>query len=67
MKKKFKVPKFANEAQERVFWAKIDLAKFFVPHDFWSLSGALQSKIKLSDKKLRHARKTFESKWPRKI
>ena len=32
--KKIKVPKFKNEAQERAFWSKIDLAKHFKPTDF---------------------------------
>lgn len=34
MKKKLSVPKFKNEAQERAFWAKVDLSKYFDAHDF---------------------------------
>lgn len=29
-----KIPKFKNEDQERNFWAKIDLSKYFAPADF---------------------------------
>lgn len=32
--KKLKVPKFKNEAQERAFWAKVDLSKYFDARDF---------------------------------
>lgn len=31
--------------------------------DFWSLSGGMKSKIKLTDKQLRKARKSFETNW----
>ncbi|MBU1085058.1 MAG: AbrB/MazE/SpoVT family DNA-binding domain-containing protein [Candidatus Beckwithbacteria bacterium] len=31
--------------------------------DFWSLSGGMKSKIKLTDKQLRDARKAFETDW----
>ena len=34
MKKKMKVPRFKNEAQERAYWSKADLSKFFDAHDF---------------------------------
>ena len=30
---------------------------------FWSLPGSLKSKIKLTDKQLRQARKAFETDW----
>lgn len=36
MRKKMKIPKFKNEDEERKFWTKLDLAKFFVPSDFQS-------------------------------
>lgn len=31
--------------------------------DFWSLGGSLKSKIKLTDKQLKQAKKTFETSW----
>jgi predicted DNA binding CopG/RHH family protein len=34
MKKRFKLPKFKNEDEERDFWAKLDLAEYFEPEDF---------------------------------
>lgn len=34
MKKPLKVPKFKNEAAERKFWQKINLADYFKPSDF---------------------------------
>lgn len=34
MKKQLKLPKFKNEDGERNFWAKINLADYFVPSDF---------------------------------
>jgi len=36
MKKQFKVPKFKNEEEERKFWAKLDLSKYFESDDFAS-------------------------------
>lgn len=38
MDKKFKIPKFRTEDQERNFWSKIDLADHFKPDDFKSVS-----------------------------
>jgi len=38
MNKKLKIPKFKNEDQERDFWSKIDLSKYFKPDDFKSVS-----------------------------
>lgn len=35
-------------------------------HDFWSLSGSLKSKVSLTDKELRRARKSFGKNWPQK-
>jgi predicted DNA binding CopG/RHH family protein len=29
MKKRLKLPQFANEEEERAFWAKVDLADYF--------------------------------------
>lgn len=34
MKKKLKLPKFKNEAEEAEFWAKLDLSEYFEPSDF---------------------------------
>lgn len=34
--------------------------------DFWSLSGALHSKTKLSDTQLRQARQQFSKSWARR-
>ncbi|PIS21400.1 AbrB/MazE/SpoVT family DNA-binding domain-containing protein [candidate division WWE3 bacterium CG_4_10_14_0_2_um_filter_42_7] len=31
--------------------------------DFWSIAGALKSSVKLSDKELKEARKSFERDW----
>ncbi len=31
--------------------------------DFWQLSGGMKSKIKLTDKQLRAARRSFETDW----
>ena len=33
--------------------------------NFWSLSGSLKSKVKLTDKQLKEARQTFSKKWPK--
>lgn len=38
MKKPLKIPPFKNEAQERRFWLKVDLLKYFKPTDFTSVS-----------------------------
>ena len=38
MKKKLKVPDFKNEAEERKFWAEIDLDKYFESEDFVPVS-----------------------------
>ena len=38
MKKALKIPKFKNEDEERKFWAKINLADYFEPADFASVS-----------------------------
>jgi predicted DNA binding CopG/RHH family protein len=38
MKKKLKIPKFKNEDQERMFWAKINLSKHFEASDFENVS-----------------------------
>ena len=38
MKKALKLPKFKNEDEEREFWAKIDLSKYFKPADLESVS-----------------------------
>ena len=32
--KKINIPKFKNESQERAFWQKIDLSKYFKEDDF---------------------------------
>lgn len=34
MKKQLNIPKFRSEAQERAFWAKVDLSRFFDSTDF---------------------------------
>lgn len=34
MKKKLNIPKFKNEAAEREFWSKLDLAEHFESKDF---------------------------------
>lgn len=36
-------------------------------NDFWSFKGALQSRVKLSDAKLRLARKAFTKHWARAV
>lgn len=33
MKKQLKLPKFKNEDEERIFWAKINLADYYEPKD----------------------------------
>lgn len=38
MKIKLKVPKFKNEDEERDFWSKADLEKYFDPSDFQKVS-----------------------------
>jgi predicted DNA binding CopG/RHH family protein len=38
MKKELKIPKFRNEDQEREFWSKVDLNKYFNKSDFKSAS-----------------------------
>lgn len=37
MKKKFKIPSFKNEDQERDFWSRTDLSKYFNADDFTSV------------------------------
>ncbi len=34
MKKKLKIPRFKNEDEERKFWQKLDLSKYFEREDF---------------------------------
>jgi len=34
MIKRLKIPKFKNENQERIFWSKLDLIKYFNKADF---------------------------------
>ena len=34
MKKKINAPKFKNEDQERMYWAKVNLADHYKPSDF---------------------------------
>ena len=34
MKKKLKIPRFKNEDQERIYWSKINLSKYFEADDF---------------------------------
>lgn len=38
MKKQLKIPKFKNEDEERVFWSKLDLSKYYEPSDFERVS-----------------------------
>ncbi|MBI2600618.1 BrnA antitoxin family protein [Candidatus Daviesbacteria bacterium] len=38
MKKPLKLPKFKNEDEERGFWAKIDLSKYYEPSDMEKVS-----------------------------
>ena len=38
MKKKLVLPKFSSEAEERDFWAKINLADYYEPSDFEPVS-----------------------------
>lgn len=38
MKKPLKVPAFRNEDEERKFWWKLDLSKYFEPSDFERVS-----------------------------
>ncbi len=38
MKKRFKIPKFKNDEEERKFWSKIDLTEYFEKKDFESIS-----------------------------
>lgn len=37
MNKQLKIPKFKNENQEREFWSKVDLSKYFDKSDFVSV------------------------------
>jgi len=37
MKKKLKIPAFKNEDQERDFWSRTDLSKYFTVEDFTSV------------------------------
>lgn len=36
--KKLKVPRFKNEDEERKFWKKVNLSKYFEPSDFERVS-----------------------------
>lgn len=38
MKRPLKIPKFKNEDEEREFWWKLDLSKYFQPSDFEPVS-----------------------------
>ena len=38
VRKDFKIPKFKNEDEERKFWSKIDLSKYFESSDFQSVT-----------------------------
>lgn len=38
MKKQLKIPKFKNEDEEREFWWKLDLSKYYEPSDFEPVS-----------------------------
>ncbi|MDP2638126.1 MAG: BrnA antitoxin family protein [Candidatus Levybacteria bacterium] len=38
MKKKLILPKFKNEDEERDFWARIDLSKYYEPSDLEEVS-----------------------------
>jgi predicted DNA binding CopG/RHH family protein len=38
MKKKFKIPDFKNEDEEREFWWNLDLSKYLEPSDFERVS-----------------------------
>lgn len=38
MKKKLKLPKFKNEDEERKFWFKLDLSKYYEPEDLEKVS-----------------------------
>ncbi|OGR83656.1 MAG: hypothetical protein A2901_02750 [Elusimicrobia bacterium RIFCSPLOWO2_01_FULL_54_10] len=38
MKKQLRLPKFKNEDQERAFWSKIDLSKYYEPSDMERVS-----------------------------
>ncbi|OGE18777.1 hypothetical protein A3J19_03240 [Candidatus Daviesbacteria bacterium RIFCSPLOWO2_02_FULL_41_8] len=38
MKKKLIIPKFKNEDDERAFWAKLDLSKYYEPDDLEEVS-----------------------------
>lgn len=38
MKKKLILPKFKNEDEEREFWAKLDLSKYYEPIDLEEVS-----------------------------
>lgn len=47
---------------------KIDKDELIVKpkKDFWALGGSLKSKIRLTDRQLRQARKAFETSWAEK-
>lgn len=38
MKKKLKIPKFKNEAEEAEFWANLDLSEYYEPGDLEEVS-----------------------------
>jgi predicted DNA binding CopG/RHH family protein len=38
MKPKLELPEFANEDEERDFWANVDLSEYFEPDDFEATS-----------------------------
>lgn len=40
MSNKLKVPKFKNEDEERKYWSKLELSKYFKAEDFESISFA---------------------------
>ncbi len=38
MKKQLKIPRFRNDDEERDFWSKLDLSKYYEPSDFERVS-----------------------------
>lgn len=38
VKKKIKIPKFKNEDEERKFWSRVNLSKYFEKEDFQPVS-----------------------------
>lgn len=66
------IPKFIRKSfgiekgAKAVIWKEREQIVVVPKRSFWSLSGALRSRVSLSDASLKRTRRDFARKWPRK-